>query len=138
MIKRLYEVASETARVGLAIMICFILCSPSIYVTKTTAGLHCPTSSIQKIKDLEGELRTPKIGDSEFMQCQCAEKKSAKQKSELENISTASLIPPFLIGTPLLSLSFPINFKLSNIPSFDLIKVKDSIRPPLTNPPQVA
>lgn len=48
----------------------------------TPIGKHCPTAAIQAVQDpATGLQRAPKLGESGFVQCQCAEKKSTENAS---------------------------------------------------------
>jgi hypothetical protein len=135
MFPRLKRIASKIARIVLATAVCFILSSPSIVVTKTQAGLHCPTAAVQLVKDADGTLRTPKPGDISFKQCDCAEKKAAQENSNLERIALSTVIPAVTIQ-PLIILAFPICLSsLQAIPSWlqrrlELLVMSPSVPPP--------
>jgi len=133
---RLIKNASEFARTLLAIFVCFILSSPSLIVSKTASGIHCPTANIQQVRGMYGTLRAPQIGEPEFKQCQCAEKKLVEQKAELERISTSSLIPPITLAQNKLTISCPVPIQVTSIqiPLVQALLIFN--RPPPTLPPK--
>lgn len=75
----------------LVFMMLFI--SNNACLIRTPDGQHCPTAPVQSVRDVvatspSGDVcptkivpRKPKIGDSEFKQCLCAEKNAAEAQS---------------------------------------------------------
>jgi len=69
---------------------CLFFCASIQTFPATALGTQCPTAPVQMIdvavKDCCGKVighiqRTPKVGDTEFLQCRCAEKKAPKHES---------------------------------------------------------
>ena len=115
----------------------FLLCSALKVSPQTQAGLQCPTAPIQAIrvavKDKCGCILgyksvAPKPGDKGFVQCKCAEKKSAEHalptppKSEL-----------FVSMEPDPILTSRVTFALQP-PAFKAL-IPASSRSPRTRPP---
>jgi len=101
----------------------------------TPVGIHCPTATVQTIQDFSThELRTPKAGEQEFKQCQCAESSNLKKQSSQEQANFGALptlnMPTFLgsaFSTPL--------FPGANTPGYELQFPSEPISQPTTPPP---
>ena len=70
----------------LLVVVWFLVCSLSFFQVPTSAGVHCATAQVQtvqrEVRDKCGCLvavkaEKPKPGDKAFVQCRCAEKKTA-------------------------------------------------------------
>lgn len=83
---------------GLQVMLLVMLSTTSLPV-QTRIGVHCPTAKVQTIAVKVTSTscckpglvsRAPKLGEKEFKQCFCAEKKSGKNNLEKLASSTDS------------------------------------------------
>ena len=86
-------------------------CSVALLAIRTPAGIHCPTAPVQAVltpvKDCCGQIvgyeaRTPSAGEKQFMQCRCAEKRTAQQTTS-ESVSPQIEMPltqPFVLRLP--------------------------------------
>ena len=62
-----------------------MIASMSFAIPRTKIGIHCPTAPVQIVRETKSAccvVRAPKLGDKDFKQCQCAEKKAGKQEVE--------------------------------------------------------
>lgn len=77
----------------------------------TRAGVFCPTAPVQTVVKLERnccgklviEKRAPRPGEREFVQCRCAEKKSAHEAT----LVASKIVLFFQAGSPTLGASSP-------------------------------
>jgi hypothetical protein len=79
-----------------------ILLSASVVAQKSPVGVHCPTAKVQNVQQVTvqrnccGKLETkvisraPKLGEKDFKQCYCAERKSSEREAEKETQVTES------------------------------------------------
>lgn len=78
--------------------------SLALFAVRTPEGVHCPTAAVQsvltEVKDCCGrivgyEARKPQEGEKQFLQCRCAEKRTAQQQSIAESGNPqVEIVPP--------------------------------------------
>jgi hypothetical protein len=98
----------------------------------TPTGVQCPTAPVQLIKvaakDCGCKVRAPKPGEKGFVQCRCAEKRSAKAIASSSGKERAALLPSPMISTALLS---PSKARFSALPDWPkLERAEDLAKPP--------
>lgn len=86
-------------------------CSMALLAIRTPEGIHCPTAAVQTvltpIKDCCGQVvgykaHKPSEGEKQFLQCRCAEKRTAHQTSS-ESLGPQIEMPltePFVLLLP--------------------------------------
>jgi len=77
--------------------------SASLLLAQTPKGVQCPTAPVQQIAVavksccngvVTYQFRKPRIGEKEFLQCRCAEKRSTQQQTDLDrNGSHVEMLP---------------------------------------------
>ncbi len=131
----------------LSVAMAVVIFSPSLRLTPK--GVHCPTAATQTVAAssmlltndggwfVQVSWRQPQEGDSEFLQCQCAEKKAVKK---LGNAKSAEILATSLEWPQLEPLRANLGTKLPEFPSkFDLLvtKLRSIDYSPVPPPPQV-
>lgn len=133
----------------IALVACFfiLLGSAGRYSPRTKQGVHCPTATTQAVTQVIEEktccgtvikkvvVRKPMLGESDFKQCLCAEKKSAQSSSEAVQKDTSS--GKIAVGLPLERLVWA---EVPVLPNAELVMPTaslylDPISPPGTPPP---
>lgn len=110
------------------------------YHPRTPLGVQCPTATVQEVlepvtccgKVVRYEKRAPKPGDDVFVQCSCAEKKSADHLASAAVPVLQCFYLPVVLVTPQAFLE-PYQDPWTTLPSESTITT-----PPLVPPPNLA
>ena len=102
------------------------------FAAPTPKGVQCPTAPVQRVvaRDCCGKpiVRAPKLGEKSFVQCRCAEKKSAAVE-----ITLAERMDFFLVAAAPLPATTAVRLP-SAIPAFSA-DFRSIGFPPIVRPP---
>ena len=81
---------------------------------KTALGIHCPTAAVQLVAKVSPksdsiEVRKPKAGEAEFLQCRCAESKTSAPKANLSSKEVPTVQSADAGATPSLPFLLVLN-----------------------------
>ncbi len=107
------------------------------YHPRTPSGVQCPTATVQEIlepvtccgKVVRYEKRAPEPGDKVFVQCNCAEKKSAEHLASVAVPVLQCFYTPVVLVTPHGFLE-PYQEPWTSLPSDSTISFPPPVPPP--------
>ena len=139
--RKILERAVWPRVMAIFVAVALFIVSATAYLPKSTVGLHCPTATIQSVEVVQVsktccgeikklEVRKPKMGEKEFKQCHCEDKKSANNHKE----ATGEQAPLVALLCPALC------FELSEVPNKAVFQQpirshSAMIAPPIPPPP---
>lgn len=129
----------------LALVLTVLLCWTSVSraATVTPRGVQCPTAAVQEIvvakrdccnRIVGVEVRKPREGEKGFVQCRCAEKKSAQHgaaEPTVPRVEAMCAIAP-------IALTLPVRLPELQAEDYYLARLTTVVTPPLLLPPQSA
>jgi hypothetical protein len=109
----------------------------------TNSGIHCPTAPIQSVtvanlsccgKVIIFTSRKPRPGEKGFVQCRCAEKRSAQQQAGI-----GATVPHLdMMASQAFVLHLPLRISEPTVPSFSLNLFPEVTLVPFIPPPSFA